>query len=190
MLADIDSGILQTLYRARGDGLTAIFLFMSAIGETEVMLLVTALVAALLFFWLEQRLVGIGLLTTMIVSTVITFALKHVVARARPDLLYQAYVETGFSFPSGHASAAAAFGGFFAYIAWKKMSPGPRRAAVVALAAIYVFVMAFGRIYLGVHYFSDVMAGLAIGVCAAFAGAIVFDTFMNRAASRGAPSAQ
>jgi len=190
MLAAIDSGILQTLYGTRGDGLTAIFLFLSAIGETEVMLLVTALVGALLFFWLKQRLVGIGLLTTMIISTAITYVLKHLVARTRPDLLYQAYVETGFSFPSGHSSAAAAFGGFFAYIAWKKMSPGPRRIAVVALAAVYVFLMAVGRMYLGVHYFSDVMAGLAIGVFAAFVGTIVFDKLTNRAASRGAPSAQ
>ncbi|HEY4526644.1 MAG TPA: phosphatase PAP2 family protein [Candidatus Paceibacterota bacterium] len=174
MIVNLDMYVVQILYSWRQDWLVSVFFFLSAIGETVVMVAVTLIVAAALFFWLKERAMSVGLLATMATSTLITYALKHAVARTRPDMLYQAYAETGFSFPSGHSSAAAAFFGFFAYIAWKKMSPGPRRGAVVALATLYVLLMAFGRVYLDVHYLSDVLVGLAVGICSAFIGAIVF----------------
>ena len=180
MLGNIDTGVLEGLYHMRSDGLVNLFLFLSTIGETAVMLVVTLMVALLLYFWFGMRKTALGLIATMATSTAITYVLKHVVARARPDILYEAYAETGFSFPSGHSSAAAAFCGFFMYVAWTKMAPGPRRTLLISAAFCYIVLMAFGRLYLGVHYLSDVAVGIVIGVFAAAVGAYTMRIMQKR----------
>ena len=195
MITAIDSSILQFLYGIRDDTLISAFLFLSPIGETATMLAVTLIVAPVLFFWFRERAMGTGLLITMAASTAFTYILKHVVVRARPDIMYQAYAETGFSFPSGHSSAAAAFFGFFIFVAWKKMAPGPLRVVIISAAVLYVLTMGFGRLYLGVHYLSDVVAGFLIGVFAAFVGRwtmswIEKSGIFTREASKEVPSEQ
>lgn len=188
MVGAMDTFVLQALHAWRSDPLVGLFLFFSVIGETAIMLVATIAVSALFAFWYKQRAIAVGLVATMATSTAITYILKHVVARARPDIAYQAIAETGYSFPSGHSSAAAAFFGFLVYVVWTRMPPGPRRTLLAAAAITYVIVMAFGRLYVGAHYPSDVLIGLLIGALAAAAGSLVANRLTNRAASTEAPS--
>ncbi|MGZ5036675.1 MAG: phosphatase PAP2 family protein [Usitatibacter sp.] len=89
--------------------------------------------------------------------------LKHVYARARPkwdDPLLTAL--TTDSFPSGHAAGATLFYGFLAaYMVWRMKHGWPRALAVLG-CALMVALVGFSRIYLGVHYLSDVLAAVSM----------------------------
>lgn len=94
--------------------------------------------------------------------------LKELVERPRPDLWPRLIAESSFSFPSGHAMAAATF---YPLLAWDvaRHRPGRGRPAFV-LAACFVLFIGFGRLYLGVHWPSDVLAGWALGLVQTAAG--------------------
>jgi undecaprenyl-diphosphatase len=94
-------------------------------------------------------------------TTIVGFALKDLVRRARPDGLIPAIRETGFSFPSGHATGSMAFYGFTAFILCRLY---PRYAkAVVTIAAVIILTIGMSRLYLGVHFPSDVVGGYLVG---------------------------
>ncbi len=99
---------------------------------------------------------AVGLTTVFLLD-----GLKHGVARARPELWPRLVVEGGFSFPSGHALASATFYPLLAYVLVRR-----RPSLVVpalALGAALALYIGFGRLYLGVHWPTDVIAGWALG---------------------------
>jgi undecaprenyl-diphosphatase len=100
---------------------------------------------------------GIGL------GALLVEGLKAVIARTRPDMLDPIIVERGFSFPSGHAANSMVAYGILAVIVGRlPLSPRVRTAIQVALAAL-VFLIGLSRVWLGVHYPTDVVAGWLVG---------------------------
>jgi undecaprenyl-diphosphatase len=96
-------------------------------------------------------------------SVVMMLGLKAVFGRERP-LVPLLEAARGFSFPSGHAFVSTTFYGLLAFIAWRDVrNPTLRWALVIALAALVLFI-GLSRIYLRVHYASDVLAGLCLGI--------------------------
>jgi undecaprenyl-diphosphatase len=71
---------------------------------------------------------------------------------------------TTYSFPSGHTAAATVFYGLVACYLVRRVPGGPKRAAVIAACCLMVMLVALSRMYLGVHYLSDVLAASAEGV--------------------------
>ena len=107
---------------------------------------------------------SIPIAINLMVSVSLNYTLKNVFLRLRPPLIYRAVAETGYSFPSGHAMAAGAFYGFLIYIVWQSgLSRGLKRTLITLLTAIIALV-GLSRVYLGVHYASDVIAGLAVSI--------------------------
>jgi membrane-associated phospholipid phosphatase len=96
----------------------------------------------------------------MIGITLLNAGLKLAFHRPRPELGFL-HLDT-YSFPSGHAAASTAAYGVFAYLLGRNASRGRRIALGVAVVLI-VAVVDFSRLYLGVHYLSDVLAGSALG---------------------------
>jgi len=88
--------------------------------------------------------------------------LKLAMGRPRPELWPRLIVVTSTSFPSGHALAAATFYPLLART-WARQRPGERWAAWAVAGALAIFI-GFGRLYLGVHWPSDVAAGWALGI--------------------------
>lgn len=84
--------------------------------------------------------------------------LKSFFQRARPDLWEHLVIEKNFSFPSGHAMVSSAFILALIYLAWHTKY---RIAAIVA-GALFIILIGFSRLYLGVHYPSDVLAGWCV----------------------------
>ena len=137
--------------------------------------------AALVFFSLllilmirEQK-YWTPILANLSISVFLNLGLKDVFMRARPTEISQLVVETNFSFPSGHAMAAMCFYGFIIYL----ISRSPRlarfrRPLSSALGAL-IALIGFSRVYLGVHYTGDVLAGYAIGA----AYLITFTSFVS-----------
>ena len=88
---------------------------------------------------------------------------KYLFARTRPEDI-NLVIETGFSFPSGHSMVSLAFYGFFVYLLYhKKWSKKKRLMACIPLI-ILTLLVGISRIYLGVHYASDVLAGFALAM--------------------------
>lgn len=98
---------------------------------------------------------GAGLLDTI---------LKHLIRRPRPPYAAAFIHHASFSFPSGHAMGSLVAYGMFAYLLIFWVESRQTQVAVVAISAVLIVAIGFSRLYLGVHYFSDVVGGYAAGV--------------------------
>jgi undecaprenyl-diphosphatase len=90
--------------------------------------------------------------------------LKHYFARARPALAEALRQASGYSFPSGHAMGSTILFGALAYLASRALPRWRWKAAVNALACTLVLSVALSRVYLGVHWISDIAAGVSAGL--------------------------
>ncbi len=96
-------------------------------------------------------------------ATVVNLALKLAIERPRPAFHDPDLTFSTFSFPSGHASASVAAYGAFTLILLRELRTWRARLGVVGAVALLLVVIGFSRVYLGAHYFSDVLAGFSIG---------------------------
>ena len=117
------------------------------------------LAGAVLVFYLEGwRLSAVLLIVSTAGGVFLTTVLKAVFRRARPELFESGYTASFFSFPSGHATVAVGFYGALTLILAYRLR-GLARWAVVSGGVLLVLLIGFSRLYLGVHYPTDVLAG-------------------------------
>lgn len=101
-------------------------------------------------------------LLLLIISIIFIILLKTIFGRERPDILRLIPID-GYSFPSGHSIISVAFYGYLAtYLVERKI----QKKIIFPLCFILIIGIGFSRIYLGVHYFSDVLAGYSLGALA------------------------
>jgi len=126
-----------------------------------------------------------ALLATLIIggTTLANFFLKLVFERSRPELWTRLVEEQSFSFPSGHAMASMALGLTIVLLTWNTRW----RAAAVIGAIVYVLFIGFSRLYLGVHYPTDILAGWLVSSLWVFAIAWLFSRRKNRTDHSGNP---
>lgn len=142
---------------------TLFFRAMTMIGDPPVLAGITIVVVAALFVR-GYRLWATYLLVTAGTGALLNLLLKEWFARERPDLSEALRHATGYSFPSGHSMGAMFV---FAAIGWLavRILPSWRRDSVsIALATTLITAVGVSRLYLGVHWFSDVVGGFAAGV--------------------------
>jgi undecaprenyl-diphosphatase len=121
--------------------------------------IVTLAVGVLVGPWLHGL---IGAITIGIVALA-NSALKDFMARARPDVLEPIVEEHGFSFPSGHSILGTVAWGILGVLVWRSRLPLGVRRAVVAALGLVIFLVGLSRVWLGVHYPTDVLAGWTAG---------------------------
>ncbi|HEY0970310.1 MAG TPA: phosphatase PAP2 family protein [Gemmatimonadales bacterium] len=145
------------------DWLDPVMLEITALGNGTVVL-VTAGVAAL-FLWLTRhRYSAVLLVTATAGGMLLTFIMKGAFSRPRPQVVeWGTHVATS-SFPSGHASSAAVVYLTVAYLAARLQRRRWARWLTMAIAVVLVVLIAASRLVLGVHYPSDVVAGMALGL--------------------------
>jgi undecaprenyl-diphosphatase len=129
----------------------------------------------------------LALVATVPGGMVVNVLMKLAFARARPAFADPLVTLDTFSFPSGHASAATLFYGFLACLLSSRMTSAGRRAGVALAALVMVAAVGFSRIYLGAHYLSDVMAGVAEGLAWLAMCITAVSTLRRRREARGLP---
>ncbi len=124
----------------------------------------TITVGSAIFFSLRRRYAHASVVAmTMGGGGLLNFVLKQFYHRQRPQLDDPLTTLASFSFPSGHAMGATMLYGLLALLAVRFLKSGRMRAPVILAAFVIISAVGWTRIYLGVHYLSDVLAGLAIG---------------------------
>ena len=107
------------------------------------------------------------------------YIFKQIVRRIRPEHL-MIIKETGFSFPSGHAMMTFAFFFLLAHFLWIVLKNKPLKIALVALNSFIIGAVSFSRIYLGVHYLSDILAGWLLTCAILMSCLLVYNSKMFR----------
>jgi len=97
------------------------------------------------------------------ISALINQILKYIIQRPRPTE-YRIINESGYSFPSGHSMVSAAFYGFLIYLIYKNVKNKYLKYGLIILLSLLIIFIGTSRIYLGVHYTSDVLAGFLISI--------------------------
>ncbi|MDV6374006.1 phosphatase PAP2 family protein [Deinococcus arenicola] len=149
-----DGAILEWYRAHRTPTLTGVALALGVIGGVKVLPLI-ALAIALLLARAGARVHAWYLFFALSGAALLNLLAKLIFQRPRPDELGAVLVESGFSFPSGHAMANAAFGIALGLIFWRSRLGWP----VAVLGVFWGVLLAASRNYLGVHYPTDVIAG-------------------------------
>lgn len=160
-VASLDKIGRQILYEAIQNDLSQFFLIIAAIGDTLITAILVFVTAIIL--WLKDKRLSIWVLSVVTLSgAVVPQIVKYIVARPRPE--YGLYMRGGYSFPSGHATGAAVLYGMLITLALLYLKKSWKRNLFVLTATILITLISWSRIYLGVHYTSDVVGGIALGV--------------------------
>ncbi len=156
----IDQTIYNFLVNNRSGWGKAVFSVFSSWGNWQ--LIVLALIVIITFLILRKKIKFIApLLLAVLSSEAITFLGKWYFHRPRPTL--SVFPETGWSFPSGHATIAVAFYGFLAFML-VQLNLKIKSVLVYTLVITIIILIGFSRLYLGAHYLSDVLVGYLVGL--------------------------
>ena len=116
-----------------------------------------------LFILIKNKKIGLSIILNLIVITGLNQILKYILQRPRPTE-YRLIEETGFSFPSGHSMVSMAFYGYLIYLIYKYVKNKDLKWISIVLLSILICSIGISRIYLGVHYTSDVLGGFLISL--------------------------
>lgn len=169
-----DTVIAENIYSLRNSVLTVILKVVTYAGNWQT---VTFLCLLALILPMRRKSFGIPMATAAIVSTVLYKGLKTFFVRPRPDISLHLIEQGGYSFPSGHSMTGLVFYGMILWLCYQQSSLVALQekkgfniltnksfiyGLTVALSLL-ILLIGFSRIYLGVHYPTDVLAGWAVG---------------------------
>lgn len=179
-LSPLDAAVIRAVAAHRSAALTGIALDVTALGSAIVLVLFTALAALALARLGHPRSARV-LVVAGAGAFVWTVALKNAFERPRPALVSRLADATGFSFPSGHSLASAAIYGTAAVLVAALARRRGDQVLIGTATAVLLAAIGASRVYLGVHYPSDVIAGYSAGFAWA-SGLLAAASFTRRAA--------
>ncbi len=127
----------------------------------------TTSIALLISVWFgfQKRIaLGVWFFSSILLGEITLKLLKHFVARPRPVTNGELALAHGFSFPSGHALASALFYGSLALLLCYSNANARLKTIGAIILLFWIFLMAYDRVFLGVHYPSDVLGGFCLGI--------------------------
>jgi membrane-associated phospholipid phosphatase len=167
-LKNFDDSITAYVLSFRDSSLTSFFQFATNLGDRIAYTAITVLLGSFLWFRFRNWKFTAQIVSVLLLATLSNIAIKHIIKRSRPSIEHLVSVNT-LSFPSGHSMSAMAFYGFLVYLSLQaKMNRWIKVMLCVVLITL-TFSIGLSRIYLGVHFPSDVAAG--------FTGGLIWVTF-------------
>ena len=129
----------------------------------------------ILFFVIKDKKIGISIITNLGIVTILNQIIKFIMQRPRPTE-FRIIEETGYSFPSGHSMVSLAFYGYLIYLIYKYVNNKHLKRTLIIILSVLICIIGVSRIYLGVHYTSDVLGGFLIS----FAYLIIYIELVNK----------
>ncbi len=171
-----DAQFEHFLYTIREPWALSFFLHVTDLGNGFV-IAALGLITIILLYRMERIRDMIGLITTLLCTAVSVEVVKILIQRPRPGGVMQVISDSSYSFPSGHAAASMAFYGFLMYLILKLTKSKPHykiwRAVTITLGSLLILAIGFSRLYIGVHFPSDVIAGYLFGGVCLFIGILI-----------------
>ena len=157
ILSTLDTVFYHFVTLYRNDSITEFYLFLSYLCSTYFLVMILVF----LFLFCKNK----KLITYIAFNVLLCYGLntifKDIIKRARPTRINMV-VESGYSFPSGHAMMSLAFYGFFIYLIYKSKWKKVYKFISILLLSLLITLIGISRIYLGVHYASDILAGFSL----------------------------
>lgn len=144
---------------ARRPWLTTIMEGFSALASPVVLAVMLLVIAA----FAPGRMPGRCATANLILAVALNFVLKAIVQRPRPDG-FRLVAESGYSFPSGHSMVSMAFYGLVVWMVWRYEKDRWLKIFLMIAFSLVIVMVGISRIYLGVHYASDVIAGFCVSI--------------------------
>ena len=138
---------------------TPIAKFITNFGGAMFLILLTIL----LFIFIKNKKIGLSISINLFVITILNQILKYILQRPRPTE-FRIIEETGYSFPSGHSMVSMAFYGYIIYLIYRYVKNKYVKWSLIVFLSVLICSIGVSRIYLGVHYTSDVLGGFLISL--------------------------
>ncbi len=121
------------------------------------------ILSVIFLLFIKNKKIGLSIGSNLVIITGLNILLKRILQRPRPTE-FRLIDETGYSFPSGHSMISMAFYGYLIYLIYKYVKNTKLKWSLITLLIILIVSIGVSRIYLGVHYTSDVLAGFLISI--------------------------
>ncbi|WP_277585246.1 phosphatase PAP2 family protein [Psychrobacillus antarcticus] len=157
-IVQFDQYVISFIQGFESPTITSIMKFFTYVGSFNIVFGIFVIVAFFLYFVLKHRSELLLFVTVVIGTPIINQILKQFFHRVRPDL-HRLIEIGGYSFPSGHAMNALAVYGILSFLLWRHIPSRLGRTTLIIISTIMVLMIGTSRIYLGVHYPSDIISG-------------------------------
>jgi len=162
VLSTFDDAVYGFISGFISDGLTEIMKTITFFGSAPAFIFISSVLLAINLFHKKYFMFSLLCAINLALGSLFNFILKQLFRRPRPDVLKLEEIG-GFSFPSGHSMAAVIFYGFIIYACMKHFRHWVKY-AIAAVLSLLILCIGISRIYLGVHYASDVLGGFILGI--------------------------
>ncbi|MFA7252629.1 MAG: phosphatase PAP2 family protein [Candidatus Paceibacterota bacterium] len=162
-ILNIDLNLAQAILYLRLPFWDQFFWRFTYLGHWLIILLI-ALIFSIFFYLKQKKYLIIPLFVSVLGSGAMTLIIKYLVDRARPGADIALYTESLASFPSAHAALIFSLLGFLAYCLWRSRFNLLLKIIFTTIFGAVIILVGFSRLYLGVHFASDVLAGYLVGL--------------------------
>ena len=153
----IDALIHSYLIDIRNNNLTSILLFITNLGGATFLIILSTI----LFIIIKKKKIPLYIFMNLTCAFLTNEITKSIFTKSRP-IGINLIDETGFSYPSGHSMVSLSFYGFITYLLLKNCKNNLIKTIIIISSIILISLVGFSRIYLGVHYLSDVIGGFLL----------------------------
>ena len=122
-----------------------------------------SIATVILFLLIKNKKIGLSIISNIVIITILNQLLKRILQRPRPTE-FRIVEETGYSFPSGHSMVSMAFYGYLIYLIYRYIKNKYVKWTLITILSILICLIGISRIYLGVHYTSDVLGGFLLSI--------------------------
>ncbi|MCY7291080.1 MAG: phosphatase PAP2 family protein [Ferruginibacter sp.] len=158
-----DERVFEIIKPYESNANTAVMQVVTFLGSQKFLLPANLLLIGYYIFWKDNRATAFKITTISLTSVVVMFTIKFLLQRQRPLVPLIAKVH-GYSFPSGHTFSSVTFYGIIGYLIYKNVKPPILKWMLIGLTYLFIFMVGFSRVYLRLHYASDVIAGFCLGL--------------------------